>query len=51
MARYVLVQDMCIGDSLVAVALPGAVGALNVLLMTNAISGVPNEECDQRHSQ
>ncbi len=41
-ARYLLVQSMGLGDTLIAVALPGLVGALNVLLMTNAINGIPD---------
>ncbi|KNB53789.1 carbohydrate ABC transporter permease [Streptomyces caatingaensis] len=42
-AQLTLVRDLGLGDTLVAVVLPGAVGALNVLLMRNAFAGVPYE--------
>lgn len=41
-AKYLLTGSMGLNDSLLGVALPTAVVALNVLLMTNAISGIPD---------
>lgn len=42
-AKYMLALSMGINNSLLGVILPSAVGALNVLLMRNAMSGIPNE--------
>ncbi|GHF29542.1 ABC transporter permease [Streptomyces mashuensis] len=42
-AQFTLVRELRLNDSLVAVVLPGAVGALNVLLMRNAFAAVPYE--------
>lgn len=42
-AQLTMVRDLGLGNTLVAVALPGAVGALNVLLMRNAFANVPYE--------
>lgn len=41
-AKYLLVQSMNLNNTLLGVALPAAVGALNVLLMRNAISAIPH---------
>ncbi|MEU1309377.1 carbohydrate ABC transporter permease [Streptomyces cinnamoneus] len=42
-AQFTMVRDLHLNNTLVAVALPGAVGALNVLLMRNAFAAVPRE--------
>ena len=42
-SQYVTVRDFGFADSLVGVALPGMVAALNVLLMYNAFRGLPRE--------
>lgn len=41
-AKYLLTDSLGINNTLMGVALPTAVGALNVLLMRNAISSIPN---------
>ncbi|PZE66543.1 carbohydrate ABC transporter permease [Curtobacterium sp. MCBD17_021] len=45
-SQFVTVKDLGLADSLVGVALPGMIAALNVLLMYNAFRQVP-EEIDQ----
>ncbi|WP_220034485.1 carbohydrate ABC transporter permease [Curtobacterium sp. MCPF17_047] len=45
-SQFVTVKDLGLADSLVGVALPGMIAALNVLLMFNAFRQVP-EEIDQ----
>jgi ABC-type glycerol-3-phosphate transport system permease component len=42
-AKYMLTLSMGINNTLLGVILPSAVGALNVLLMRNAMSAIPNE--------
>lgn len=42
-AQYVTVRSMGLADSLVGVALPGAIGMLNVLLMRAAFQAIPDE--------
>ncbi|MEU2250937.1 carbohydrate ABC transporter permease [Streptomyces sp. NPDC019224] len=42
-AKYMLTLSMGINNSLLGVILPSAVGALNVLLMRNAMAGIPDE--------
>ncbi|MEV0007093.1 carbohydrate ABC transporter permease [Streptomyces sp. NPDC051840] len=42
-AKYMLSLSMGINNSLLGVILPSAVGALNVLLMRNAMAGIPGE--------
>ena len=42
-SQYVTVRDFGFADSLIGVALPGMVAALNVLLMYNAFRGLPQE--------
>lgn len=41
-AKYLLTDSLGINNTLLGVALPTAVGALNVLLMRNAISAIPS---------
>ena len=41
-ARYMLMQGMGLNNTLIGIALPSLVSAMNVLLMRNAISGVPS---------
>jgi multiple sugar transport system permease protein len=45
-SQFVTIRDLGLADSLVGVALPGMVAALNVLLMYNAFRVIP-EEIDQ----
>lgn len=45
-SQFVTVKDLGLADSLVGVALPGMIAALNVLLMYNAFRQIP-EEIDQ----
>ncbi|EME96988.1 carbohydrate ABC transporter permease [Streptomyces mobaraensis NBRC 13819 = DSM 40847] len=42
-AQFTMMRDLHLNNTLTAVVLPGAVGALNVLLMRNAFAGVPRE--------
>ncbi|MEU7136369.1 carbohydrate ABC transporter permease [Streptomyces sp. NPDC046261] len=42
-AQFTMVRDLHLNNTLTAVVLPGAVGALNVLLMRNAFAAVPYE--------
>ncbi|MEV4343095.1 carbohydrate ABC transporter permease [Actinoplanes sp. NPDC049596] len=42
-SQYVTVRDFGLADSLIGVALPGMVAALNVLLMFNAFRSLPQE--------
>ncbi|GLY00516.1 MULTISPECIES: carbohydrate ABC transporter permease [Actinoplanes] len=42
-AQFLLVRSTGLADTLLGVALPTAVGALNVLLMRNAFQSIPNE--------
>jgi multiple sugar transport system permease protein len=42
-AQYVLVRSLGLADTLVGVALPGAIGMLNVLLMRAAFMAIPDE--------
>lgn len=42
-SQFVTVRDLGLSDTLLGVALPGMVGALNVLLMWNAFRGIPAE--------
>jgi len=42
-AQFTMARDLQINNSLLAVMLPGAVGALNVLLMRNAFTHLPYE--------
>ena len=41
-ARYMLMQSLSLNNTLLGIALPSLVGAMNVLLMRNAISGIPS---------
>ncbi|PZE74819.1 carbohydrate ABC transporter permease [Curtobacterium sp. MCBD17_034] len=45
-SQFVTIKDLGLADSLVGVALPGMIAALNVLLMYNAFRQIP-EEIDQ----
>ncbi|WP_113719041.1 carbohydrate ABC transporter permease [Arthrobacter dokdonensis] len=45
-AQFVTIKDLGLSDSLVGVALPGMIAAINVLLMYNAFRQIP-EEIDQ----
>ena len=40
-ARYMLMQNMGLNNTLIGIALPSLVSAMNVLLMRNAIGGIP----------
>ena len=40
-ARYMLMQNMGLNNTLIGIALPSLVSAMNVLLMRNAIVGIP----------
>jgi len=42
-SQYVTVRSMGLADTLLGVALPGAIGMLNVLLMRAAFRAIPNE--------
>lgn len=42
-SQFLVVRTMGLTDTLLGVALPGLVGALNVLLMRNAFAGLPDE--------
>ncbi|MFI0740692.1 carbohydrate ABC transporter permease [Streptomyces sp. NPDC021100] len=42
-AQFTMMRDLHLNNTLTAVVLPGAVGALNVLLMRNAFAGIPRE--------
>ncbi|MCF3103656.1 carbohydrate ABC transporter permease [Streptomyces roseoverticillatus] len=42
-AQFTMMRDLELNNTLVAVVLPGAVGALNVLLMRNAFANLPYE--------
>ncbi|MEU5867632.1 carbohydrate ABC transporter permease [Nonomuraea sp. NPDC047529] len=42
-SKYVIVRDLGLADTLPGVALPGAIGMLNVLLMRVAFSSIPPE--------
>lgn len=42
-SQYVTVREMGLADTLVGVALPGAIGMLNVLLMRAAFQAIPKE--------
>ncbi|MFE5867211.1 carbohydrate ABC transporter permease [Streptomyces roseifaciens] len=42
-AQFTMMRDLELNNTLVAVVLPGAVGALNVLLMRNAFAALPYE--------
>ncbi|MBT2384124.1 carbohydrate ABC transporter permease [Streptomyces sp. ISL-11] len=42
-AQFTMMRDLHLNNTLIAVVLPGAVGALNVLLMRNAFAGLPQE--------
>ncbi len=42
-AQFTLVRELNLNNTLTAVVLPGAVGALNVLLMRNAFAALPYE--------
>ncbi|MFF0739398.1 carbohydrate ABC transporter permease [Streptomyces sp. NPDC004111] len=42
-AQFATMRSLDLNDTLVAVVLPGCIGAMNVLLMRNAFSGIPYE--------
>lgn len=42
-AQFILVRELGLHNTLLAVVLPGSVGALNVLLMRNAFANLPQE--------
>ncbi|MFI1970912.1 ABC transporter permease [Streptomyces cinnamoneus] len=42
-AQFTMMRDLDLANTLTAVVLPGAVGALNVLLMRNAFAALPRE--------
>jgi multiple sugar transport system permease protein len=42
-SQFLIVRSVNLQNTLLAVALPGMVGAINILLMTNAFKGIPKE--------
>lgn len=42
-SQFLIMRAMNLQNTLLAVALPGMVGAINILLMTNAMAGIPKE--------
>lgn len=46
MSQYLIIQNLGLANSLAGVALPGIVGAINVLLMATACRGIPVEVLD-----
>ena len=42
-SQFLIVKAIGLQDTLLAVALPGLVGAINILLMTNAFKSIPDE--------
>ncbi|OZG61977.1 ABC transporter permease [Bifidobacterium hapali] len=40
---FLIVRSMGLQNTLIGLALPGLIGALNVLIMTNAFAAIPNE--------
>lgn len=42
-SQFLIIRGMNLQNTLLAVALPGLCGALNILLMTNAFKAIPNE--------
>ena len=42
-AQYLTIRQLGLADTLLGVALPGAIGMLNVLLMRTAFAAIPNE--------
>lgn len=42
-SQFLIVRSVGLQNTLLAVALPGMVGAVNILLMTNAFKGIPDE--------
>ena len=42
-SQFLIVRSVGLQNTLLAVALPGMVGAVNILLMTNAFRGIPDE--------
>lgn len=46
MSQYLIIRDLRLANSLAGVALPGIVGAINVLLMATACRGIPDSVLD-----
>ncbi len=42
-SQFLIMRALNLQNTLLAVALPGMVGAINILLMTNAMAAIPNE--------
>lgn len=42
-SQFLIMKQLHLQNTLLAVALPGMVGAINILLMTNAMKGIPKE--------
>lgn len=42
-SQFLIIRSIHLQNTLLAVALPGMVGAINILLMTNAFKAIPNE--------
>lgn len=42
-SQFLIIRAMHLQNTLLSVALPGMVGAINILLMTNAFKSIPNE--------
>jgi multiple sugar transport system permease protein len=46
MSQYIIIRDLGLANTLAGVALPGVVGAINVLLMATACRGIPESVLD-----
>lgn len=42
-SQFLIIRNLGLQNTLLSVALPGMVGAINILLMTNAFKGIPKE--------
>jgi multiple sugar transport system permease protein len=42
-SQFLIIRNLGLQNTLLSVALPGMVGAINILLMTNAFKSIPNE--------
>lgn len=42
-SQFLIIKSMHLQNTLIGIALPGLVGAINIILMTNAFKGIPDE--------
>ncbi|MEK0306839.1 carbohydrate ABC transporter permease [Bifidobacterium favimelis] len=42
-SQFLIIKGMHLQNTLIGIALPGLVGAINIILMTNAFKGIPKE--------